>query len=133
MPLTRNKQLAMYFLLSTRSNYRARIEGIPTLGSGATPNPPTSANDLVNRFSSVPAPSGFSKADIQTLTNPMEKTDRLFVDPASPDGASMNNVTTDPVKIADALDIEYDPSDPDCPSVTEANALSAFLANAASS
>ncbi len=81
MALTRNKQLAMYFLLSTRSFYRARIEGLAVIGSGGLDNFPQSAADLVSRFSTVAAPFGFTVADIQILTGQQSKIGDLFVQP----------------------------------------------------
>lgn len=129
MALTRNKQLAMYFLLSTRSFYRARIEGLAVIGSGGLDNFPQSAADLVSRFSTVAAPSGFTVADIQILTGQQSKIGDLFVDPSVDNGPHLNKVSIHPERIASALELTYVPSDPECPSLKEGNQVAQFLAN----
>ena len=126
MQLTRNKQLAMYALLATRSAYRAQLEGVPVKGSGSKPNPPASIDDLLLRFKAVTKPYGISSSDIQVLTDPAGPLGMLFDNKSRPP-AQLGNITTDPVVIATALNIVYDPTDPDCPGYIEGNLISSLL------
>jgi hypothetical protein len=122
MPLHRNKQLALYVLLATRSGYRYLLEG-----KGSDPaEPPLSGDGLLQRFLEVPRPHGITAEEMKTLTG--ENLYKLFVpvkDPAAPE--QQGNITTNPYTIAEALGIIYDIQNPDCPCYYEGNLISKLL------
>jgi hypothetical protein len=99
------------------------LEGVPLLGSPLAPNPPLSAQDLVQRFTTdVAPPSGITPEDVQELADgPLT----LLFTPGVPDQSG--NITTNPTTIASALDIVYDNTNPDCPCYNEGNTISELI------
>ena len=122
-PLTRNKQIALFALLATRSAYRAMLEGVPVLGSPTPPNPVQSIAHLLQRFREVPPPTGITAGDITNLTDPAGPLGWMY----DPSASLSGNITTDPSKIAVALGIQYVPTNPDCPCYMEGNMISNLL------
>ena len=130
MPLPRNKQLAVYMLLCTRSAYRAQLEGAPTLGRGGLPEIGTK-DDLRTRFTTVSPPAGLTISDMQALVASGTPISDLYVpnpNPGQPNPTpgQFGNISFDPALIAGALQMTYDPTDPECPAFKEGDLISAF-------
>jgi hypothetical protein len=124
MALSRKKMLAMYFLLSTRSTFRAKLEGL----NG--PGPVATAADLLARFAATPPPTGMDASDMQAFADGAGPLGRLFVKAGMRGHQSLpqiGNVSIDPETIALAVGLAYDPSNPDCPSTTEGNKMAEIV------
>jgi hypothetical protein len=116
MALDYNKKIALYILLCTRSAYRGMLEGFATRdaqGNRGKAIPAGSAAELKQRFRKVPAPFAITSGDIDTVLA-SGQFGRLWVDPQTK-APQIANISTDPVVIAQALEIVYDPTDPNCP------------------
>ena len=106
MPLDKGNQLALYFFLSTDSGLRRALEGrTGAIGSAATVvNPPTSADDLYNRFANYVTKFNLQPADFPVNIK------NLYVP-----GGGQNSVASSTRTILQALDGFYDPDSGPCP------------------
>jgi len=124
MPLPRNKQVALFMLLSTRSVYRKQLEGGKPTTPDNPPNAPQKFDEMKANFLKVTPPNGITAADIKTLTDDEATLKQMFVAPGT-SKVQRNNISTDPELISAALGIQYDPADPDCPNGPEADIIAA--------
>lgn len=122
MALAYNKKIALYILLCTRSAYRGMLEGFATRdahGNRGKAIPVGSTAELKQRFRKVPTPLGITSDDI-TVVLASSQFGRLWADPQKQaarkrQAPHIANISTDPEVIAKALEITYDPTDPNCP------------------
>lgn len=127
MALTRNKQLAMYVMLCTRSAYRAMLEKWAVVGGKPQPTSVVDQADLRTRLTTVQPPNGMTFAELTAWTsNSVGPWTGLYVQGSS--SPHIAQISTDPAVIAVALEMAYVPTNPDCPTYNEGNIISSLLA-----